>query len=337
MKKIIIVAMLFLFCFGCAQNKIFSEKRIALGTIVQISVVSQDKVFAVNAINKAFDEIFRVQNLLNFYGNASEISKINNAKGSETIINKEVFNLIERCNNLSKMSNGAFDISFASLGNAWKFDENFVPPTKQSINSKLHLVNYKNIILNKKKCSVLLKNKEMKIGLGSIGKRYAIGQAIDVLKKNNVTSAIVLTGGDLQVIGLPNGNNLWNVGVKNPRGDGILYTLKIKSGETVSTSGDYERSCMYNGKRYHHIIDPRTGFPTDTFSSVTVITLTPQNADGLSTALLVAGPKHYKSLLSNFNDVSVIAIDLKMNVFASKKLQGRIFSANKNAPVINWF
>ncbi|MBN2403112.1 MAG: FAD:protein FMN transferase [Spirochaetes bacterium] len=306
-----------------------------LGTTINITLITDSEEQANKTFDDVFREINRIENLLSYYMKDSEITKINKNSGNPTVVSDETFYLINKCNELSELSDGAFDISFSAVGKLWKFGGNFMPPSDALIKTKLKFVNYKNILLDSQNKTVTLKLKGMAIGLGSIGKRYAIGRAAKKIKFRNIDDAIVQTGGDMQVFGTKFGKN-WTIGVENPRGEGLLYSFEARSGETISSSGDYKRCQIYKGKRYHHIFDPRTGYPTNTFASVTVITEIPDNADGLSTAIFVMGKDKYRKLLKHFAKTYLILIDQEMKIYISKELKDRIKPLVKEAEVINW-
>ena len=333
-NRMIPMLLCFLLFTSCSSKQIYSDQQWLMGTLVQITVIAASKDQAHQAIQAAFGEIKRIEALLSYFRPDSDVSKINNAHGA-VWVHEETFSLIKKCNSLSELSSGAFDISFAGVGQLWTFGRDFMVPPDKEIQVRLRLVNYKNITLNDKNKTVRLEVAGMKIGLGSIGKRYAIGRAVGILQACGIHDGMVQTGGDLQVIGAKFGAP-WVIGVKNPRGEGLVCKLPVLSGETVSTSGDYERAQIVNGKRYHHIIDPRTGYPTTTFSSVTVITAVPENADGLSTAIFVGGKQNVNNLLSHFKDTYVILIDLEMNLYVSKELKNRLKPADEKFAGIQW-
>ena len=323
-----------LLLFSCSSRRVYSEERLLLGTIVRVSVICDNAAFARGALDSAFGEIGRIEKMISFYDESSDVSRINASRGW-VAVGDETFALIRKCRELSVNSKGAFDISFAGAGDLWKFGDKFAVPDSSAVRARLGLVNFRNIILDGKNKRVRLARTGMKIGLGSIGKRYAIGCAVRKLREYGITDGLVLTGGDLQAMGSKFGRP-WMVGVKNPRGDGVLYEFPVSPGETVSTSGDYERCQIVNGRRYHHIMDPRTGYPAETFASVTVITDIPENADGLSTALFVSGKSSFRQLLSLYPSTYVIIIDLDMRVYASKELKAKLKPSSDNSPKIEW-
>jgi len=315
--------------FSCTKENITKSKPL-MGTIVTITVKSNNPN-AQQAITLAFDEISRIEKLMSPYKEESDVYKINNGVANTGIkISDETFALIEMSQELSEKSQGAFDITFVPLGTLYNYkNSNFVPPSSDDIKKVKHLINYENLILDNEKHEVVKKYDDVKIGLGAIAKGYAITQAVSVLRKNGIKSAIVESGGDLQVIGT-NSGRAWNTGLMHPRKNEILMSVSLKNNESIATSGDYERYVEYNGRRYHHILNPQTGEPAETFASVSVITNDAALADAYSTAIFVMGLDNALKFLKTENNVSAIMIDLDMNIYISKKIKRKINFLHNN-------
>jgi len=181
---------------------------------------------------------------------------------------------------------------------------------------------------------VFLKNRGMKIALGGIAKGYAIKRAADVLIEQGISSAIVDEGGDLQVIG-KKFRKRWISGLVEPWKNDVLLSIKMNPGESIATSGNYARRAIYHHKIFHHIINPKTGKPTKTFSSVSVITKNPVEADAYATSIFVMGLKKTLQFLKHKKNLSVILIDLKNKIYISKSLKKRIVLFKKLNVV--WF
>ena len=218
-----------------------------------------------------------------------------------------------------------FDITFASAGKLWDFSkDSFSPPDDKTIKKLLPLISYKNIRLDGRTKSVKFLKRGTRIGLGGIAKGYATGKAVASLRKRNVKGAIVACAGDIQVIGDNNGNP-WRAGIQDPRGNSVIGTIDMHDGEAVSTSGDYERFRMVNGKRYHHIINPSTGYPADSgLISVSVFSSDSVLSDVYSTAFFVSGLEKTEHLLASMRNLSAVLVTVDMKVYASKSLKGRI-------------
>ncbi|MCU0846851.1 MAG: FAD:protein FMN transferase [Spirochaetes bacterium] len=334
MKKVFFILLLTL-VFACEKGK-SSVHRVArplLGTVVNLTLVC-DEEKAAPASSAAFKEIARIEALMSPYINKSDVYRINSEAGHAPVrVDAETLSLVEFSGNISSETGGAFDITFASIAGLWDYrKKNFTPPAESAIKTMLPLVNYRNIIINNKESTVGFVKKGVKIGLGAIAKGYAVKRAVKVLEEMGIRSAIVEAGGDLQVVGDRNGEK-WLTGLKNPRGGDILMAFYLEGRESVATSGDYERRADYHGKRYHHIIDPRTGKPTETFSSVSVISRDAVVSDAYATAFFVLGLEGTVGLLKKHPELMVILIGLDGSIYISRGLKDRIRPVHEIKPV----
>lgn len=312
---------------GCSGN-ISKVSRPLLGTVVTITISDNPEKTA-GDFDAAFKEIEAVQKSFSLYNSESEISHINRSATDHPVkVNDEIFTVIKRALEVSYRTDGAFDITFASAGKLWDFSqENFSPPDDAVIKKMLPLISYRNVRLDNGNTVKFLKN-GTKIGLGGIAKGYATGRAISVLRKRNVKGAIVACAGDIQVIGDNNGQP-WRTGIQDPRGDAVIGAIDMMNGEAVSTSGDYERFKIVNGRKYHHIIDPATGYPADSgLISVSVFSSDPVLSDVYSTAFFVSGLEKTRHILAAMDDLSAVLVTADMNVYVSMKLKGRIVFRN---------
>lgn len=316
------------FLFKWGKSAVYIFTRPMLGTVVNLTI-NADKQLAQNVSVEVFEEISRIEELMSPYRERSDVYRINKSAGEGFVeVGYETFELIKISKEISIESGGAFDISFAGLGSLWKTgSEDFIPPARERVMGSLHLVDSRNIELGAENRVRLLK-RGMKIGLGAIAKGYAIRRSIEIMRSRGITSGIVEAGGDLQVIGNKYGKP-WIAGIRNPRENSLAFAVALADGDSIVTSGDYERFSLYRGKRYHHIIDPRSGFPTETFSSVTVIHRNPTLADAYSTSLFVMGYDRSVEFLKKNKDVSAVLIGLNMKVHASSRLKGRIESLDE--------
>lgn len=310
---------------GCGRNP-SQISRPLLGTIVTITIASDGKIHAED-FNAAFSEIEQVQKSFSIYDSNSELYAVNRTAASHPCrVNEDIYRLVERSLEISEKSGGAFDITFASLGKIWDFSkDNFLPPDDKVIKSLLPMISYKNVVLDVGSQSIKFLKKGTKIGLGGIAKGYATGRAISALKKRDVKGAIVACAGDIQVIGDNNGIP-WRAGIQDPRGKSVIGAIDMRDGESVSTSGDYERFKIVGGKRYHHIIDPATGYPSSSgLISVSVFSNDPVLSDAYSTAFFVSGLEKTRRILPSVKNISVVLVTEEMKVYVSKSLEGRIF------------
>ncbi|HEX4512162.1 MAG TPA: FAD:protein FMN transferase, partial [Polyangiaceae bacterium] len=244
--------------------KVTSEDA-AMGTHLSFAAYTNDHVDEAairHAFADAVTEIKRVEALMTTW-HPSDITRVNDAAGTAAPVHvgRETYDIVAEAIHASEMSKGAFDITFESLHGLWKFDEDLDPhpPTKEAVAAKISLVDYHHVKLDPKEHTVMLDAPGVRIGLGGIAKGYAVDRATAVLDKACVTSFYVQAGGDLFTRGhKPNGDE-WQAGIRDPRGGkDQFFALLGVSDHSFSTAGDYERSYVIDGKRYHHIIDPKT-------------------------------------------------------------------------------
>jgi thiamine biosynthesis lipoprotein len=229
---------------------------------------------------------------LTTYSEESETSLINRNAGIEPVkVSSETFGIIERSIRISKLTQGAFDISYGSVDKRlWNFDTTMKTlPDKAEAKKMVRLINYRNIILDKEKETVFLKEKGMRIGFGGIGKGYAAERAKQVMISMGAESGIVNASGDLTTWGLQPNGKAWTIGVTNPNLAGKIFSYMDVSNMALATSGNYEKYVMIGGKRYSHTIDPRTGLPVTGIKSVTIITMNAEIADAMTTPVMIMG------------------------------------------------
>ncbi len=313
---------------GCRRQSLYTCTRPMLGTIITITVLAGSEDRAVKASSAAFEAITHVESLMSPKSESGDVFRINRFAGHMPVkVSDETFYVLDRSMEMSAMTDGAFDITFASLGRLWNLtDPKFTPPGKEAVRKLLPLVDYRKVTLDRKTHTVRFLNSSMKIGLGGIAKRYAIDMAMEKLKEHGITDAIVDAGGDVTVSGTKSGEP-WRIGLRHPRTGSVALAFAMNDGESVATSGDYERFAMYKGERYHHIIDPKTGFPARTFASLSVISSGPSSVP--SVALFVMGKERLLEFLKKHPELKVIVIDLDMKFFASRELKGRIMPLEK--------
>ena len=294
-----------------------------MGNNFTITVVAQDEKTANVNIEIAIAEIRRIEALLTTYKNDSQTNLINDNAGIKPVkVDLEVFNLIERCISISKITQGAFDISYGSIDKSlWNFDKAMTKlPDAETALKMVHLIDYKNIILDKENTTVFLKKKGMRIGFGGIGKGYAAEMAKQLLIKHNVKSGIINASGDLSAWGLqPNGKK-WTIGVADPESPTLPFSYMEISNKAVATSGNYEKFVTINGKKYSHTIDPKTGLPITGIKSVTIIASNAEFADAMATPIAVMGIKAGLFLIDQIPDLYCIIIDDNNTIYTSKNI-----------------
>jgi thiamine biosynthesis lipoprotein len=258
----------------------------------------------------------------------SDVSRVNAAAGKEAVaVSRETFDVIAEALHASEISSGAFDITFESLHGLWKFDQDLDPhpPPDAEIKAKLPLLDYKHVHLDAPKLAVKLDKAGVKIGLGGIAKGYAVDRAAQVLLHAGIASFYVQAGGDLLTHGTKPDGTEWLAGIRDPRGqEGDYFCMLPVTDHAFSTAGDYERSYVVGGKRYHHIIDPHTGYPATASRSVTIWAPTALLADEIDDAVFILGPEKGLALVESIDGVGAVIVDAKNKVWTSKRLEGRV-------------
>jgi len=280
-------------------------------------------------LEKALAEIRRLEALMTTWRDDSEISKINQAAGKQpVIVGPETFEVIEKSLSVAKRSDGVFDISFEAMKDLWRFDENKVEevPSQAAIDKGRALIDYQKIKVDKDKRSVFLEKLGMRISLGGIAKGYGVDAASKVLSAEGLTSFYVQAGGDLYVRGKKPDGSPYRVGVRDPRGTGPsdFFAMIDVTDHSFSTAGDYERSFVKDGKRWHHIIDPRSGYPARASRSVTVWAKDAFTADGIDDAIFILGPEKGLAICEEIEDCGAVVVDAKNKVWISKRLESKI-------------
>jgi len=300
----------------------------AMGTRVTLAAYTTaqlDRKGVTAALKRAHAEIKRVELLMTTWRATSEVSRINAAAGSKAVsVSQETFDVIAKSIWISKLSSGVFDITFASMGKLWRFDQNLSPtlPDPQAVQVARRRIDYRRIELDRAARSIKLASAETRINLGGIAKGYAIDRAAALLNKAGLPAFFAQAGGDLFVQGRkPNGDR-WRVGVRDPRGpDGSFFALLPVENHAFSTAGDYERAFVLEGKRYHHIIDPRTGYPATASRSVTIWAKDALTADAIDDAVFILGPEKGLELVESIDDCGAVIVDASNKVWVSKRLE----------------
>lgn len=294
-----------------------------MGNQFEISVVAEEEAFAHLAIENAVEEIRRIERLLTTFSEESQTAQINAAAGSHPVrVDDEVFSLIERSLKVSALTQGAFDLSYGSLDKRlWNFDTSLTSlPDSKTAKQSVRLINYRNILLDKKARTVFLKEKGMRIGFGGIGKGYAADKAKAVLQTLGVQSGVVNASGDLVTWGnQPNGKP-WTVGISNPNAAHLPFSFLDISNAAIATSGSYEKFAMIGGKRYSHTIDPKTGLPVAGIKSVSIICSAAELADAMATPVMVMGIRAGLHLVNQLKGIACIIIDDEDKLFTSDNI-----------------
>ena len=296
---------------GCAEEEAVADSRLMMDTIVKIQVFpSSAKINAEGAISESFAAMGRIQSVMDRFDESSEISYVNSSRPQTVIeVSWEISDLLRKSLDIHEITSGTFDITVSPLLDMWKSSslrDSF--PDSEKIRDALAKTGADNISLDHTN-GFLIKSKPLTIDLSGIAKGYAVDNAVQALKSKGIDSGIVDAGGDIYCLGNAPGGREWRIGVRNPRENSIIGTLRVKD-KAVATSGDYQRFLTFGKARLPHIIDPRYGVPVDNGTvSVTVIADDCATADGLATALMVLGPVEGAKIVEAMRDVEAIWIN----------------------------
>jgi len=292
--------------------KPLKQTEMIMGTLVEITVIPANE----KAIREAFEALKKVDLLMSTYKEDSEISILN--REGKAQVSEETLEVIEDAIKFSNLTDGAFDITCRPLINLWKKAKKEEKlPAEMEIEEAISLVGYQRIILEGNQ--IRLEKKGMQIDLGGIAKGYAVDKAIEALKKNGIKRALVNAGGDLYALGIDPQGEKWQIGVQDPREeDKIIDIIKVKD-KAVATSGDYRRYFTLEGKRFSHIVNPKTGLTVqDVPMSVTIIGPDATTTDALSTGVFVLGPEEGMKLIESLPEVEGMIISEGMKKLTSQ-------------------
>ena len=283
-----------------------------MSTEVEIILCGPNEEALEKAAASAFSVMEQIERDFSVGGGSSKIKEINKFAGLKPVkVGPDLFVLIQKSISFSHLSNGCFDISTQGLGNLWDFRApTFVVPEGEVVNRCLNLVDYRKIRLDRETSSVILEQKGMRISVGGIGKGYAVDKAVEAVRVFGIKDGIINAGGDLKAFGRKENGELWKVAIKNPRDQDRIMCVIPLSNVALATSGDYERYRIVGGKRYHHLLDPRTGYPAVGCMSATVIAKDALEADALATAVFVMGPRDGLNLVESLPGVEGVVVDI---------------------------
>ncbi len=309
---------LILFAASCSSSTIpeIQQTRLQLGTSVSITVINENNELAERAVEAAFAEIERIERLMSSYDEKSMISVLN-SKGSIEA-DSEIVDILEKARYFHQISAGAFDITVEPLLRLFdaSFSERSEPPSDVEIQAALQMVGFNRIEVTSDR--IYLPD-GMKITLGGIAKGYAIDHAVAVLKEHGIEQGLVNAGGDMRSIG-SKGENPWRIALQNPRNGSEYIAVLPLDDSAVATSGDYERY-FDPDRRFHHIIDPRTGYSATKLMSVTIVTETALDADALATAVFVSGAVDGMMLVNRMENIEALIITSEGNIITSEGLK----------------
>lgn len=305
------------------QQQLYKQQMKLMGNRFEISVVTDDEEKGNGLVAAAVAEIQRIEKLLTTFSDSSETNLINANAGIQPVpVSTETLELIQRSIQISKITQGAFDITYGSIDKRlWNFDKTMTAlPDAATAKQMVKLINYRNVIIDEANNTVFLKEKGMRIGFGGIGKGYAAEKAKQLLKQLGVESGIVNASGDLTTWGhQPNGKP-WTIGIAHPDIAALPFSYLNISNMAVATSGNYEKFVMIGGKKYSHTIDPRTGLPVTGIKSVTIICPNAEMADAMATPVTIMGVDAGLYLINQLKGIGCIIIDDNNRIFTSKNI-----------------
>jgi FAD:protein FMN transferase len=309
-----------LFAASAQAGWIHRDEDGIMGTRITVELWSDDEAAGQAAIDAVMDEMRHIDATMSVYIPTSEVSKVNAEAAEHPVkISKELFDLLRTAVDYSVLTEGAFDITYASVGYLYDFRAH-VRPTEEQIKKALPSVDYRNLKFDPAALTVQFMHPGMRIDLGGIAKGYSVDCGIEVLQKRGITHALVTAGGDSRIIGDRFGKP-WMVGIRHPdHEDQVILRLPL-SDTAISTSGDYERFFDEGGVRYHHIIDPRTGHSASRVRSATVLAPTATRTDGLSKTAFVLGPEEALKIYNRLPDVDAVLVTPQGKVLYTKGLQ----------------
>ncbi|MCB2340705.1 FAD:protein FMN transferase [Clostridium estertheticum] len=326
---IIIIALIFIvliliFITGNNKKSYIVREFYSLGTSNQLKAYGKK---ATKAIEESIIKVCEIDNKMSVFKNASEISKINtNAGNKPQIVSNDTYYVIQKAIKYCRLSEGAFDITIRPIVALWGIGkEGQQIPSSNEIKEKLKIVNYKDIVLDKNDRSIFLKNKKQEIDVGGIAKGYAADEVKNVMIKNGIKSALINLGGNILTLGTKVDGTPWSVGIQDPfktRGEFALTISVIN--KSVVTSGNYERYFEVEGKRFHHIINPSTGDPSESdIVGATIISDNSIDGDGLSTGVYIMGVQKAIKLIEEIEGIDAILITKSKEIYVTSGIEGK--------------
>ena len=299
---------------------------VSMGSSLRVAIWTTDDAKAAAAADQVFKEFERLESLLSVWKPGSDVVRLNDAAGRQPVaVSNETLEVLMAARSGSERTNGKFDITFGALADLWKFDhdqDNRVPD-RAAIEARLPLVDFRAVQVNAAQRTAFITRPGVRVHLGGIGKGYAVDVAVALLRQQGFGDFLIQAGGDMYAAGTSNGTP-WKLGIADPRGAHDAFAALEITDATFSTSGDYERSFIKDGVRYHHLIDPDLGEPARGCRSVTIVTNRATMADVLSTGVFIMGPEVGMALIESLPDVEGVIVTASNQVLISSGLKGRV-------------
>jgi thiamine biosynthesis lipoprotein len=307
------------FALHAARAEWITRNEAIMGTRCAVELWSEDNTAGEAAITSVFDDMKRIDRLMSTWKEDTEISRVNREAAKHPVkISTELFRLLQVSVEYSELTHGAFDITYASVGYLYDFKKG-VHPDQKAIDKALPGINWRHMKLDAKKTTVYFTRPGMRIDLGGIAKGHSVDRGIEILQKQGIARAMVNAGGDTRIIGDRFGKP-WVVGIRDPDHEGKTFLRMPLENTAFSTSGDYERYFDEDGKRFHHIIDPKTGDSARKCRSVTIISGNATRTDALTKSVFIMGPEEGIAFIDTLPDVDAVAVSPAGKVFYSKGL-----------------
>lgn len=325
MSVVIGIVLILILIYGNNKKDYISREFYSLGILNQLKVSGRN---ANKAIDESIGKLCEIDEKMSVFKENSEISKINQYAGKQAQkVSEDTYYVIEKAVKYCSLLKGSFDITIRPIVALWGIGKQEARvPTISEIKEKCKVVNYKDIVIDKNNSSILLKNEKQEIDVGGIAKGYAADEVRDIMIKNNIKSALINLGGNIFVIGSKDDGTAWTVGIQNPfkkRGKFALNISVIK--KSVVTSGSYERYFEVGGKKFHHIINPSTGYPSESdIISATIISDNSIDGDGLSTGVYIMGVQKAMKLIEEIKGIDAIFITENKEVYITSGLSGKV-------------
>ncbi len=320
MKKILLIAVILLL-LSCEQRpKIFRKSEFLMDTIVTVTVVSEDESKASQAIERVFRELKTLEGLLNVFDPKSEVSEVNRNSGKVwTLLQPDTVHLLKEARGICDLTEGYFDITVGAVSLLYDFHRG-IAPSREEIQKALPLVDCRGLLLRDSKA--MLRREGMRIDPGGITKGYAVDRAVEVLRAEGIRAGLVALAGDIRGFGSKPDGSGWKVGIRDPWGgrEEVFAYVELSQDMAISTSGNYERFFIKNGRLYHHILNPKTGLPAEGLKSVTVIGPSATYTDALSTAVFVMGLQKGTPIAES-KGYEVVAIDENGRISMSRRAE----------------
>lgn len=327
-RKVIFIILCILLAISfaaCSNSKVapYENEEFVMGTIVRQRIYHEN---AEDISSQVIERIREIEAAMTINKAGGEVNRLNSSSGSDFVnLSEDTLFVLNKAKEISQLSEGAFDVTVGPLVKEWDFlGDNPTIPTKERIDSLLKLVNYNDIIIDRSNSRAKLEQKDQIVDLGGIAKGFAGDEAIEVYVDNGVKSAFISLGGNIVALGGKPDGSPWKIGIRDPRGQEGSYIgiVSIKDKAVVS-SGDYERYFERDGIRYHHILNPKTGYPADTeLIGTTVISDFSIDADGLSTATFILGLEKGMDLINKLNGVEAVFVTKDRKVYITEGLKG---------------